>query len=277
MNKYFTAKDAEQFVFYRIPKALITGEEYRYISTDAKLLYGLLLDRVGLSVRNEWLDEQGRVFVYYTVESVREDLNCGKDKACKLFDELEKAKLIERKRQGQGNPSRIYVLQFNAEVGKPDFKRPENPTSKGSVIRSQEVGKAAPNNTEKNKTEIINIYQSSAREEIEEGFKKQLDYDVYCEEYPGRRSMMNTVISILADTEESNTSTFRIGGMDVPRERVLERFRELDFVHIDYVFGCLEESKSDIRNIRAYLMTALYNAPATMDSYYDAKVRRDMG
>lgn len=277
MNKYFTAKDAEQFVFYRIPKMLITGEEYRYISTDAKLLYGLLLDRVGLSVRNEWLDEQGRVFVYYTVESVREDLNCGKEKACKLFDELEKAKLIERKRQGQGNPSRIYVLQFNAEVGKPDFKRSENPTSKGSAIRSQEVGKTAPNNTEKNKTEIINIYQSSAREEIEEGFKEQLDYDVYCDEHPSRRSMMNTVISILADTEESNASTFRIGGMDAPRERVLERFRELDFVHIDYVFDCLEESRSDIRNIRAYLMTALYNAPATMDSYYDAKVRHDTG
>lgn len=277
MNRYFTAKDAEQFVFYRIPKALITGEEYRYISTDAKLLYGLLLDRVGLSVCNEWLDEQGRVYIYYTVESVREDLNCGKEKACKLFDELEKAKLIERKRQGQGNPSRIYVLQFNAEVGKPDFKRSENPTSKGSVIRSQEVGKSDPNNMENNKNKIINIYQSSAREEIEEGFKEQLDYEVYCDEHPSRRSMMNTVISILADTEESNASTFRIGGMDVPRERVMERFRELSHVHIDYVIDCLEESKSDIRNIRAYLLTALYNAPATMDSYYDAKVRHDTG
>ncbi len=277
MNKYFTAKDAEQFVFYRIPKALITAKEYKNISTDAKLLYGLLLDRVGLSVRNKWLDEQGRVFIYYTVESVREDLNCGKDKACKLFCELEKAELIERKRQGQGKPSRIYVLQFNEEVGKTDFKKFENQTSEISEIRSPEVGKPAPNNTENNKNKYINIYQSSAREEIEEGFKEQLDYDVYCDEHPSRRSMMNTVISILADTEESNASTFRIGGMDVPRERVLERFRELDFVHLDYIFDCLEESKSDIRNIRAYLMTALYNAPATIDSYYDAKVRRDAG
>lgn len=107
MSSYFTAKDAEQFVFYRIPKALIAGKEYRNISTDAKLLYGLLLDRVGLSARNEWIDEKDRVYIYYTVDAVGEDLNCCKEKACKLFDELEKARLIERKRQGQGKPSRI--------------------------------------------------------------------------------------------------------------------------------------------------------------------------
>ena len=84
------------------------------------------------------------------------------------------------------------------------------------------------------------------------------------------------MISILADTKESQALTLKIGGVDVPRERIAERFRELNFVHIDYIFDCLEKSKSDIRNIQAYLMTALYNAPVTMDSYYDAKVRHDM-
>jgi len=74
LNRYFTAKDAEQFVFYRIPKVLVTGKEYRSISTDAKLLYGLLLDRVGLSVRNEWIDESDRVYIYYTVDAVCEDI-----------------------------------------------------------------------------------------------------------------------------------------------------------------------------------------------------------
>lgn len=178
MNKYFTATDAEQFVFYRIPKALITGKEYRSISTDAKLLYGLLLDRVGLSARNEWIDEQDRVYIYYTVDAVSEDLNCCKEKTCKLFDELEKVRLIERKRQGQGKPSRIYVLRFDSEVGKTDFKKYEKPISGISKNRLQEVGKSAPNNTDINYNKIKDIYPSSAREEIEERFRKQLDYYV---------------------------------------------------------------------------------------------------
>ena len=277
MNKYFTATDAEQFVFYRIPKALITGKEYRSISTDAKLLYGLLLDRVGLSVRNEWIDECDRVYIYYTVDAVGEDLNCCKEKACKLFDELEKARLIERKRQGQGKPSRIYVLRFCSEIGKSDFRKSGKPTSEVPIIRSQEVGKTDPNNTENNKNKIINIYPSSAREEIEGSIREQLDYDICCAVHPSSISTIDAMISLLADTKESDALTIKIGGVSVPRERVLERFGELNHVHIDYILDCMEESKSDIRNIRAYLMTALYNAPATMDSYYAAKVNHDMG
>lgn len=277
MNKYFTATDAEQFVFYRIPKALITGKEYRSISTDAKLLYGLLLDRVGLSVRNEWVDEQDRVYIYYTVDAVGEDLNCCKEKACKLFDELEKAMLIERKRQGQGKPSRIYVLQFNAELGKSDFKKPVKPTSRISKNRLQEVGKSDTNNTNSIYNKVKDIHPSSAREEIEDGIREQVDYDICCVEHPSSISTIDAMISLLADARESNAQTFKIGGMSVPRERVLERFGELNHVHIDYILDCLEESKSDIKNIHAYLMTALYNAPVTMDSYYAAKVRHDMG
>ena len=277
MNKYFTATDAEQFVFYRIPKALITGKEYRSISTDAKLLYGLLLDRVGLSVRNEWVDEQDRVYIYYTVDAVGEDLNCCKEKACKLFDELEKAMLIERKRQGQGKPSRIYVLQFNAELGKSDFKKPVKPTSRISKNRLQEVGKSDTNNTNSIYNKVKDIHPSSAREEIEDGIREQVDYDICCVEHPSSISTIDAMISLLADARESNAQTFKICGMSVPRERVLERFGELNHVHIDYILDCLEESKSDIKNIHAYLMTALYNAPVTMDSYYAAKVRHDMG
>ena len=277
MNKYFTATDAEQFVFYRIPKALITGKEYRSISTDAKLLYGLLLDRVGLSVRNEWVDEQDRVYIYYTVDAVGEDLNCCKEKACKLFDELEKAMLIERKRQGQGKPSRIYVLHFDSKVGKSDFKKYEKPISGISKNRLQEVGKSDTNNTNSIYNKVKDIHPSSAREEIEDGIREQVDYDICCVEHPSSISTIDAMISLLADARESNAQTFKIGGMSVPRERVLERFGELNHVHIDYILDCLEESKSDIKNIHAYLMTALYNAPVTMDSYYAAKVNHDMG
>lgn len=127
MNDYFTERDAIEYPFYRVPKALITDPWYRFVSTDAKLLYGLLLDRMDLSVKKRWLDEHGRIYLYYTIASIQADLCCCKEKACKLLRELEIARLIEKKRQGRGSPSRIYVKRF--------AKRSENQTSKGRKNR----------------------------------------------------------------------------------------------------------------------------------------------
>ena len=118
MLDYFYGDEAEQFTFYRIPKVLFTDPSYRRISSDAKILYGLMLDRMGLSVRNGWLDEYNRVFIFFTLEDALEYLCCGHTKAVSLFGELDKAGLIERKKQGQGKPTKIYVKNFvrNAEV-----------------------------------------------------------------------------------------------------------------------------------------------------------------
>ena len=109
MPNYFYGPQAEQFAFYRIPKALFTDPAYRGISTDAKVLYGLLLDRMSLSARNDWLDEQGRVYIVFTVEEVMGALCCADNKATRLLRELEGVGLIERKRRGLGKPSLIYV------------------------------------------------------------------------------------------------------------------------------------------------------------------------
>lgn len=127
MNDYFTERDAIEYAFYRVPKALITDPLYSSVSTDAKLLYGLLLDRMDLSVKKRWLDEYGRVYIFYTIESIQADLCCCKEKACKLLRELERTGLIEKKRLGRGNPSRIYVKHF--------FKKSEKQTSGGRKNR----------------------------------------------------------------------------------------------------------------------------------------------
>ena len=111
---FYGPDDAEQYSFYRIPKRLITGDEFQDTSTEAKLLYGLMLDRLQLSIRNQWLDSLNRVYIIYTVEDIMSDLHCGNQKACKLLSELEnKTGLIKRKRQGLGKPSLIYVLKFS--------------------------------------------------------------------------------------------------------------------------------------------------------------------
>ena len=112
---YYYGDESNQFSFYRIPRQLVTGDRFKRLSTDAKLLYGLLLDRMGLSAKNGWYDEQGRVYIYYTLDEIQEDLNCGHDKATRMLVELDNGKngfgLIERVRQGQGRPTKIYVNQ----------------------------------------------------------------------------------------------------------------------------------------------------------------------
>lgn len=112
--EYFYGGQSENFSFYRIPRILITGEKYRGLSTDAKLLYGLMLDRMGLSAKNGWYDDYDRVYIYYTVDEIMEDLCCGHNKAIRLLAELDTKGigLIERKKQGQGKPTMIYVKQF---------------------------------------------------------------------------------------------------------------------------------------------------------------------
>lgn len=115
--EYFYGAQAEQFAFYRIPKALFTEPNFRELSTDAKVLYGILLDRMSLSLKNQWLDAQNKVYIIFTVEEIMDALNCANQKATRLMVELEKqAGLIERKRQGLGRPNLIYVKNFAATI-----------------------------------------------------------------------------------------------------------------------------------------------------------------
>ena len=141
---YYYGDESNQFSFYRIPRQLVTGDRFKRLSTDAKLLYGLLLDRMSLSAKNGWYDEQGRVYIYYTLDEIQEDLNCGHDKATRMLVELDNGKngfgLIERVRQGQGRPTKIYVKRFTTRaVPTP----PPEPSPRPRLFSGQDCGKAA--------------------------------------------------------------------------------------------------------------------------------------
>lgn len=113
--EYFYGKQSSQYAFYRIPKQLFTESQFDALSVGAKLLYGMMIDRMELSQRNGWIDRQGRVYIYFTVDEVKERFHCANDKAVKMMRELDSDKgigLIESVRQGLGKPNIIYVKNF---------------------------------------------------------------------------------------------------------------------------------------------------------------------
>lgn len=111
---YYYGGEAEQYSFYRIPKLLFTDNRFKGLSCEAKVLYGLMLDRMDLSMKNGWVDDKNRVYIYFTLDDAQSCLRCGHDKGVKLFAELDSKGigLIQRVKQGLGKPARIYVKNF---------------------------------------------------------------------------------------------------------------------------------------------------------------------
>ena len=116
--RYFYGEETDMHSFYRIPKLLFTNDYFKALSNDAKILYGLMLDRMSLSVKNQWFDEENKAYIYFSVEDIMELLNCGRNKAIKSMRELDDETgigLIEKRRQGFGKVNVIYVKTFMLE------------------------------------------------------------------------------------------------------------------------------------------------------------------
>lgn len=289
MFDYFYGAQAEQFSFYRVPKVLFTKEQFKQLSAEAKILYGIMLDKLDLSVKNKWVDEKGRVYIIYTIEQIMEDMNCADQKATKLLDELEKkCGLIERKRQGLGKPNLIFVKNFITGVEGSMMARIQNRENhdSGAVnITTADYPKSRGINTNHNNTENsdINPIRSgfdedgiSERNEYERYFRESLSIDVLLRENLGEEETILGILDLLVDVCCFKRSVIRIAGDDKPLAVVKSRFMKLNAEHIRYVLKCLSENTTRVRNIRQYLLTALYNAPATIRPFYQAWVNNDM-
>ena len=271
---YFYGEESEQFSYFRIPRLLVRSKKFKTLSTEAKLLYGLMLDRMGLSAKHGWYDELGRVYIYYTLDEIQTDLMCGHNKAVRLLAELDTCKdgfgLIERVKQGQGRPAKIYV---------------KNQTSRLPLLGSQDFPKQEASYLDNIYPDLSypdpSIYPAQAPPDGYDRFgcRKQLyeklDYEILITEY-GEASV-KSIIELLTDTLCTAKSSVRIGGEEIPIAAVRERLGQLDRFHITYVLDCMQKTNTPIRNIRAYLLAALYQAPITIDSYYRAAVRADCG
>lgn len=268
--------------FYRIPKYLF-GEKYKNIlSTDAKLLYALLLDRASLSAHNGWFAEDGRVFLYFTVAEASEILKMNKNKITRLFREIESAGLIERKNKGLGKAAVIY-LQINVEKYLQNVdsaiheNKHKNPQKEDSGIHKkgiQESTNLSGNNTEYNNN-YFNKTEPTTKEGWAEILRENVEYDIMIHYRPQEK--LDTLISIAAETLCGYAETYRINNADVPYEAVKEKFLTLNEDHIIYAVDILDEVKWNVKKMRSYILTVLYNAPDTMDAYYQALVNRDLG
>ena len=330
---YFRGMEAEQYSFYRVPKVLFTAECFKSLSCEAKVLYGLMLDRMSLSIKNRWFDEEDRVYIIFTVEEIAELLNCGTQKAVKLMKELDDNQgigLIEKKRLGLGKPNVIYVKNFilkekcspeqrgkapenlgntqnsenhnsrivkttNQELPESQFKNDENHTSRIVEITTQEVPNSQSNNTDINNTDFnetdfneidsIQSYLSPSAGEVRpvgedviermETYRALIQENIDYECFLDRREkedvdeLIELMVEILMMPDDS---VVRIGGADKPVSVVKSRFLKLTYSHIEYVLFSLHRNTSKVANIRAYLLTTLYNSSMTMNQYYQAEV-----
>ena len=391
---YFRGMEAEQYSFYRVPKVLFTAECFKSLSCEAKVLYGLMLDRMSLSIKNRWFDDEDRVYIIFTVDEIAELMNCGTQKAVKLIKELDTSNgigLIEKKRLGLGKPNVIYVKNFmikeipnqlmktdnvqkkeehfteetvmgenagkiagmqsegnfleeitnlqkqeeqreksaisqncknhhskivkitNQELSESQFKNSENHNSGMMKTTNQEFPESQFNNYEKqnsgmmkmeiqefpksqsNKTDInktdfsetdiiqsyqiqsgslvshdkrdvieeMKIYRELIQERIEYKYHEQEDVD----------ELVELMVEVMMMPDDS---TIRIAGVDKPVALVKNRFMKLNYSHIEYVLFCLHRNTTKVGNIKAYLLTTLYNAPLTISNYYQAEVNHDM-
>ena len=335
---YFTGMEAEQYSFYRVPKVLFTEPCFKTLSCEAKVLYGLMLDRMSLSIKNRWLDSEDRVYIIFTVEEIAELMNCGTQKAVKLVKELDSSNgigLIEKKRLGLGKPNVIYVKNFmirevpdqkptgncaDLQSEQEDHKKiadlqskqkrheecadlQQEAENKGKTgislncenhhsgiveITNPECPKSQSNNTDINKTDINETEINQSYPITSDNFQKKkdvmeemrayrevihenIDYQYHAKEDVDE--LVELIVEIMMMPEDS---MIRIAGVEKPVALVKSRFMKLNYSHIEYVLFCLNRNTTKVGNIKAYLLTALYNAPATINSYYQAEVNHDM-
>ena len=394
---YYRGMEAEQYTFYRIPKVLFTAECFKSLSCEAKVLYGLLLDRMSLSIKNRWFDEEDRVYIIFTVEEIMELMCCKTQKAVKLMKELDSEGgigLIEKKRLGLGKPNVIYVKNFlikevdtspesgeksgdiqvlesqckkieteqeagetgeyaqsfqNQKSGILKIKNPEFPESKiqnfenqksGILkienqefpeskiqnfenhnsrivkIKKQEFRFSQSNNTDINNTDLseneyseteysktdlnetehsvsMPIYPSHISsplsisdtipdviEEMEtyrDIIREHISYECFQDERYYRKEDVDELIELMVEVMMMpDSGTLRIAGVEKPVAIVKNRFMKLNHEHIEYILTCLDANTTKVGNIKAYLLTTLYNATMTISNYYTAEVNHDL-
>lgn len=348
---YFSTADTNNFIFIRFPRKILKDKTFKDISLEAKVLYTLMLERTYISKANNWIDNNNRIYIKYTITEMASDLGCSEGTCYKALKELEAVngnKLIERKRIGLGQPNVIYLKNIftsddcydakitdehipndeknesnektvtttssdsdiNQGVQEPEHKTDisckntneinddfcsfKRDSSRPLNIKCQELQKIDTNNNNSNNifynkqsiylskytntlsdTDKIDMIDIHKTEEYIDLIKNNIDY--YCfEDLPEKdRIIYESLYNVIIDVVCSTAKSFCIGKCEYPASVVKSRFTKLNFLHLQYVKECISSYAGRIGNIKAYMLSSLYNAPATMDIYYTQKVNSE--
>ena len=175
-NQHFTIQENYKERFYQIPKVFFTNEDYKKLTNDSKIAYAILRDRLGLSIKNNWVDENGNIYFIYSNDKLMDILNCGKEKLAKIKKSLEKSGLLIQKRRGLNKANILYLMKpivtendiyeiekeesdlepsSDKEVRKSNVQKFENRTTESSKIERPEVRKSNTNDTDFSDTDSI--------------------------------------------------------------------------------------------------------------------------
>ena len=370
---YYYGSQAEQFSFVRIPRIMLTDKSFQSLSMAAKVLYGVLLDRMSLSMKNGWFDEENRVYIIYQIGEIMEDLGFTKKKAMDLLQELEGFGLLEKKRRGHGLPNILFVKSFMKEIevrgsqmgmsdteqanadntentektgGSPDHmdNRPSeerissnNPVSgdvrndhvtageksrgaeivtsgpfathsRGEGFGTQEVPNPEPlevpkpaplmnqtdnNYTHMSQTDSNRIISAAGRlmqydamrsgeapalkaKAYEALIRENIDYDSLMITHGDDRELIDGIVDLILETVLCRQDYILVASNQYPAEIVRSKLLKLNYSHIEYVLDCLRRNTTKVNNIKKYMLASLFNAPSTIDSYYQAEVQHDM-
>lgn len=268
---YFRGLEADRYSFYRVPKALIKVDLFEKMSGDAKLLYAVLLDRMNLSLKNGWQDENGNAYIICTIDEIMDSIRCARQKAVKLLDELEhEYQLIERRRQGLGKPNLLYVKDLYAGLSQSNYWKYENQTSGG--LKSELPGvwksngsKTDINNTDSSETDLIYSAQSGENisgemredERYRFYFQDKLEIPILEKNFPHDREILMEILELLVETVTSRKKFLRICGEEKPKEVVKSRLMKLDSMHIQYVMECLKSNTTRTGKIQCIVVKDL--------------------
>ena len=296
--KYINVVETRENKYYQLPKELFESSYYKKtIGLEAKVLYSFLFDRVSLSRKNNWFDKEGNVYLIYTREEICNKLDISFNTSTKAFKQLKEVKLIEEKRQGLGKPNLIYVGKIQHEelekfldneeyseeeiIPEKEAKTPANTQNRKNCVSGEEgasrpvkiedldTQKLGGIKTDNNKTDIISslsILSKDRKDEIEfqkSLFKENIRYDDFVILEDERAKIVENIAGIIFEVFESTKDEIYINSEPKNIEVVKSQFLKLNPDHIIYVIDSLKNISREVKNIKSYTLTCLFNAVNT--------------
>ena len=297
--RYFTVETSDNFVFFRIPKVFFKDENFKSLCTDSKVLYGLMLDRMGLSRKNGWYDKNGHAYIYYSVASIQEDMGLSNKTVSKCLKELKELGLIKVVRQGLTKNNIIYVMDFSRPApDAPDIPEedntpllPEDPDD--SPVDDSSAGDAPwenydpgasqkdtplddyaappqdiPPGKARGKTRDKPTERDYANTVLE--IKQNISYERLLQKYssPTGHRIVEGVVALLADILCFPGESVVINKTPVPYDVVRTKLEQVECDHVEYVLDNILMSYIEIKNYKSYLLSSLYNSVDVLDLHY---------